>query len=172
MRIANIIHEIASGYVGQQEVGQNDSFESMVFQRYLESVGWEPGQAWCSYFVELCWKQAYKNTSFMLKELDALFSGSAVQTFRNFETAHWGIGGTPLRGALAVWQKYKDGKETWMGHIAIVESFKDDTITTIDGNSNSDGSRRGYEVARVERKVLTEADNGLVFLGFIYPIEL
>jgi hypothetical protein len=172
MRIGTVIHEIASGYLGQREVGQNDSFENDVFQRYMTRVGWERGQAWCSYFAELCWKQAYKNSDEYFDLLDELFSASAVQTFRNFKNYNWDVGGIPSRGALAVWQHYRKGKKTWRGHIAIVEGFENDTITTIDGNSNSDGSSMGYEVARVKRVINIEPENGLGFLGFIYPEEI
>ena len=42
-----------------------------------------------------------------------------------------------------------------VGHVGFVESVKGDTVTTIEGNTNTDGSREGYAVCRRKRKLST-----------------
>jgi len=177
MKAAPQILKTATFYLGFREIGQNEGFEDDLFQKYMIGRGWESGMAWCSFFAELVYWGTYIDRQ---KELDKLFNGSAVQTYHNFKKAGWSISGVPAPGSLAVWQKYQQGVKQWQGHIAIVESSKiiiegvesKGEITTIDGNSNEDGSRNGYMVARVTRVLNWEENNGLRILGFIIPKEL
>lgn len=166
MRVSPIITNIASGYLGYREIGQNEAFEHPVFQKLLYERGWRPGMAWCSFFCELVYYEVYG------KEIDPLFSSSAVQTFYNFRNAGWEISPIPIRGGLAVWQLYRNGVKQWQGHIAVIEHSEGDVLTTIDGNSNNNGSRNGIMVARVKRVINLEEDNGLRILGFIKPKEI
>jgi len=166
MNVNVVLTNIASGYVGYREIGENEAFEHPVFQKLLYDRGWRPGLAWCSFFCELVYYEVYD------KEVDPLFSASAVQTFYNFKKAGWDVTDNPVRGGLAVWQLYKNGKKQWQGHIAVIESSLRDTITTIDGNSNNIGSRLGFMVARVTRVINREQNNGLRLLGFIKPKEI
>lgn len=169
MRISNIITEVATGFLGYREIGQNEGFEHPVFQKMLYERGWRSGMAWCAVFAELVYYTVYKDRR---KELDRLFNVSAVQTWHNFVKGGWTVSGVPVRGALAVWQLHREGVKDWRGHIAIVESFEKDMITTIDGNSNQSGGRQGIEVARITRVLNFQEDNGLRLLGFIIPKEI
>jgi hypothetical protein len=47
-----------------------------------------------------------------------------------------------------------------LGHTGIVESVEGDYVHTIEGNTNEDGSREGYEVAR--RKSLIKSIHGFL----------
>ena len=58
--IGDKIVEIAMNYLGQEEVSGNMGFEDDEFEKKMKAVGWEKGQAWCAYFAELVWKEAYK----------------------------------------------------------------------------------------------------------------
>jgi len=177
MNAAPQILKTATYYLGFREIGNNEGFEDAIFEKYMRDRGFETGLAWCSFFAELVYWGTYIKRQ---KELDKLFNGSAVQTFHNFKNSDWNVSGVPAPGSLAVWQKYQDGVSRWQGHIAIVESSKiimkgvesKGVITTIDGNSNEDGSRNGYMVARVTRVLNWEENNGLRILGFIIPKEL
>lgn len=174
MRVSPIITEVATGFLGYREIGQNEAFEHPVFQKLMYRHGWRPGMAWCAFFCELVYWEVYKERR---DEITRLFNASAVQTYYNFVNGGWTHSGVPVRGSLAVWQQYRDGVKDWRGHIAIVESSEIDSnmqgvITTIDGNSNSDGSRNGFEVARVKRVLNWGEDNGLRILGFIIPKEI
>jgi len=168
------IVELAAKYIGQQEITGNMGFKDEEFNRKMEAVGHNDGEAWCAYFCELVWKEAYQLwDATLFSRLDNLFNGSALTSFRQFQKTNDFIVTTkPTKGSLAVWQKYKDGKAGWSGHIAIVESFNIGRrqLNTIDGNTNDRGGRDGYIVARIGRELdFTIKQNGLVLLGFITP---
>lgn len=171
--INNVIVEVASSYIGEQEVSGNKGFLDPKFEVEMSSVGWTLGQAWCAYFGELVWRKAYKQVG---KDIDVklnnLFTASAVGTLSNFKKkSTFIISKTPIRGSLAIWQHYSNGVAGWQGHVGIVDTFTDTVITTIDGNTNTSGGREGIEVGRVKRKMNFGAKNGLVLQGFIYPQE-
>lgn len=164
------IVEVAQKYIGLHEKPSNSGFEDPLFQKRIEEVGWEKGDAWCAFFAELVWKEAYDNLP-MKKQLDKLFSGSAVQTYKNFMLdGKWSMEIKPSAGSLAVWRVGL----TDAGHIGIVIKIVDDnTFQTIEGNSNDDGSREGVKVVLKNRRLRAEfKKRGLNLVGFIEPKEL
>ena len=177
--INEYILETATSFLGQKEKGNNAGFDNKEFQKRLEACGWERGQAWCAYFCELVYTEAYKrfaadnptnkNIERVQQELTALFSGGATDTYARFDRSTWSTrNNLPVPGAMVVW-RFGNG---WIGHIAIVVevSEKDNTITTIDGNSNNNGSREGNEVVRKVRKwKYPYSAKGLNIVGYIQP---
>jgi hypothetical protein len=165
--------EVARKYIGQTEKPGNAGFNDADFERRMKEVGWEKGFAWCSFAAELVFKEAYPEK---FDELDKLFSGSAVQTFKNFRDAAYPIGYVPVVDWLVIWQMQKDGKPQWSGHIGIVSQVKSTwEFKSIDGNTNSQGGREGFEYAEMDRKIFADVPNGLKVLGFIHiskPITL
>lgn len=118
--------------VSEQPPGSNRGPE---VDQYLASVGIAFAAAWCAAFVYWCHQQA-------------------------------SITGVPKTGGvLDLWNKAASNRVTepqpgdvfildfggGKGHTGIVESVDGDTLTTIEGNTNDDGSREGYEVARRTR---------------------
>jgi hypothetical protein len=96
-------------------------------------------------------------------------TAGTVRTFRHFKDLGW-TSKEPVLGAIAIWQKWKDGKATSSGHAAIVERWTDTHVITIDGNTNDKGGREGYIVADGKKRSLNfDARKGLVLLGFIHP---
>jgi hypothetical protein len=158
-------HEIAAEYIGQTEFKGNLGFKDPCFDEKMREVGFQDTHAWCAYFQELVFKEAYPEK---FVELDKLFSASAVQTFKNFRDAGYLIGEVPQIDTLVIWQNYKDGKAQWTGHAGIVSKVLDqETFLSIEGNTNNDGSREGIKVAERTRKVIPDVKNGLKVLGFI-----
>lgn len=156
--------EVAKQYIGFEEKPANTGFKNAEFEKKMKAVGFESGHAWCAYFAELCFKEAYPEKN---KELDKLFSASAVQTFFNFQKAGYKISATPVADSLVIWQNQKAGKPMWNGHAGIVSEVIDKaTFRSIEGNTNDDGSREGYEVALKKRTTGTKL-NGLQVLGFV-----
>ena len=167
------ILEVASSYLGQEEILGNRGFKNKEFEKDMKNVGWQVSNAWCSFFVEFVWKKAYQQwDATLFTRLDKLFSGSAVTTLRNFKkTKDFVVSKKPTIGSLVVYQRYKKGKPHWSGHIAVVKSFniKKGVFTSIDGNTNDKGGREGYIVAEISRKLNFEKKEGLVLKGFIHP---
>lgn len=164
---ASLIIETARKYIGKREIPNNQGFTDAVFQKKMEEVGWQKGHAWCSYFCELVYKEAYTD-KVIRKELDKLFSASATSTYKNFElSGSWKTDKKPVLGGLVVWRYGLD----WRGHIGIcVEIIDKETIRTIEGNTNDAGGREGIEVARKTR-LLNQPfkPKGLNIVGFVVP---
>lgn len=158
------IAKTAVGYLGQTEKAGNSGFTAPAFEKKMQGVGFQPGHAWCAYFVELCLKEGVPAKA---AELDKLCSASAVKTYDNFKAAGKLVGMIPKPGAVAVW-RHGSG---WQGHTGIVETVTPDGkgFTCIEGNTNDAGGREGYIVARKNRKLgLPYTDKGLNLIGFIY----
>lgn len=155
--------EIAKKYIGQTEKPANSGFSDAEFEKKMKAVGFEKGHAWCSYFAELCFKEAFPERA---KELDKLFSASAVQTFKNFKEAGFAISSDPEPGNLVIWQNFTQGIPQWSGHVGIVTSEMANGFTSVEGNTNDSGGREGYIVAEKIRTV-NRKPNGLNVMGFI-----
>lgn len=149
--------EIAKKYIGQKELPGNYFDEKSPLGKIIIEAGHKNGEAWCAYFAE----------AIFVETLRALFSASTVQTFHNFKNAGYEISEVPRVGALVIWQRYKDGKPTWQGHAGIVTKVNSDgSFISIEGNTNSKGSREGDSVQeKVRQNIRTE--NGLNILGFV-----
>lgn len=163
------IVQVAQSYLFQEEISGNKGFKNPSFQKKMADCGWNLGQSWCAYFCELVWKEAYGKTNPLYPALDRLFSPSATATFSNFSgNTQFTTGKTPKVGALAVW-RYGNG---WQGHIGIVAEIRNkNEFRSVEGNTNTDGSREGYGVFnKVRATNLPPKTKGLNLIGFIYPI--
>ncbi len=166
---AKRIVEGASHWLGQEEILGNEGFKDADFEQRMIDVGWKRKQAWCAYFCEVVWKLAFIQVEEVVQELDKLFSASAVQTWRNFQKSPFVVNQIPKPGALAIWQKYKQGTPHWSGHMAITVTENMQRLITIDGNTNDAGGREGYIVAKRSRFLNFDNDQGLRLLGFVHP---
>lgn len=169
------IIDVARSYLDVREVGANNSgFNDETFQQRLAIVGWDYGQAWCAYFAELVWREAFSAfDTIIANQLAHIFSAGAVRTFENFRAVpDYRIIDVPIEGAVAIWRHYKQDKPTWMGHAGIVVQPNGDYFSTIEGNTNSAGGRDGQGVIARTRSLLTSApSSGLHLMGFIVPVD-
>lgn len=161
--------EVAKKYVGQKEKPGNDFDLDTPLGRLVKEAGHKDGEAWCAYAMEGVFCEAFpaKNA-----ELRQLFSASAVQTFNNFQDAGYDIHDIPKVGDLVIWQRYKDGKKTWQGHMGMVTKVESTgAFYTMEGNTNSKGSREGNAFQeKLRKRIMT--DNGLNIMGFITIPEI
>ncbi len=184
--IGEHIVNVGKKYIGQKELLNNSGFVDADFQRRMKEIGWSTGESWCAYFCELVWKEAYQTYPIqndISKELlDALFSGSATRTWQNFDKSQFKtrVKGdpkapikTPAFGALSVFRFGND----WTGHMGICTGFEpflkaNNKFSDLEGNTNNDGSRNGFEV-RVKERFTNNAfsPKGLNFIGFVLPIQ-
>jgi len=171
MEIGERIALVANSLVGQTEVKGNLGFTDAQFQVMMEAVGWKRGEAWCAYFAELVWKLVNVRYPKANQELDKLFSGSTVQTWKNFFSSPYITNDQPVKGAVVIWQKFKNGEGQWSGHAGIVSEVHDSKFVSIEGNTNDKGGREGYIVAKKNRQYKFNTENGLRVLGFIHPVK-
>lgn len=116
--------------------------------RYLSSVGLKPGFSWCMAFVYWSVQQACNE----LQQKNPLVKTAGVMDQ---------VRRTNLRMIPARSSGVKPGDIFIMefahglGHTGFVESVSPGIVHTIEGNTNDDGSREGYEVARRQRSITT-----------------
>jgi len=158
--------QVASKYIGQTEIPGNLGFNDAVFGAKMIEVGFEKSHAWCCYFTELVFKEAFPEKA---ADLDKLFSASTIQTFSNFKKAFYPIQYLPKLNTLVIWQRMRNGVAQSTGHAGVVTEVKNTwEFKSIEGNSNSEGGREGFEVAEnPNRRVKIDVTNGLKVLGFI-----
>ena len=172
---------VAAKYLGQTELPGNMGFKDKTFWDKMKRIaGFVDGHPWCSYFAELVWKESFPEYTNLF---NTLFSPSATKTFDNFSQSNicdcydlekhsvntirdLMLSGTIAPGSLVVWRY----GSSWKGHIAIFDKYNrsDNTITTIDGNSNSSGSREGVAVVSKKRPLIqSRFENSLNIVGII-----
>lgn len=138
---------IAKTQIGVSEVpkGSNQGPE---VNEYLASVGLKGKFAWCQSFVYWCFKQASKE----LQLANPIPKTAGVLMHWNNTTGKKVV--VPQVGDLFVLDFGKG-----LGHIGFVTKvdLANKTFETIEGNSNDEGSREGYEVAhrigKLSRKI-------------------
>lgn len=171
--IGQMIIDHANQYLGIEEKPGNSGFQNELFEKRMRNIaGWQKGQAWCVYSVELNWREVYRKIDMGIdEELDKLFSASAVQTWENFSNSpRWITNQIPFKGAIIIWQKYHHGEPHWSGHAGIFnERASDYFIRTIEGNTNETGKREGKFFMEKRRKLNFHEESGLVMKGFIHP---
>lgn len=144
--------EIAITQNGIEEVPRGSNAGKDV-EAYLRSVGLGKGYAWCMAFVYWCVNKAanelgVKNplvkTAGVMYQWDNTALPKLPKTSRNIQA-----------GDVFV-MEFGGGN----GHTGFVIEVKNNVVYTIEGNTNDDGSREGYEVAKRQRPLSS-------FKGFI-----
>lgn len=158
------IVQVAKKYLGKVEKPNNSGWYDAEFERRMREVGWLTEQAYCAYFVELLFKEAFPEE---YKKLERSFDASAVKTFQKFKDAGYPTGQIPSVGAIVAWQTHNNGKPHWTGHLGLViEVIDSKTFKTVEANTNDKAGREGYIVA-TKTRVIKPVKNGLQVLGFI-----
>ncbi len=142
MTLKSLTLKIAQSQLGVQEVPKNSNAGAAV-ESYLKSVGLGKGYAWCMAYVYWSAKEAAKQlgtTSPLIKTAGVLRQWNEVNPKMKFKS--------PKEGDIFI-MDYGKG----LGHTGFVEKvLPNGVLKTIEGNTNDDGSREGYEVARRTRK--------------------
>ncbi|WP_306353703.1 CHAP domain-containing protein [Flavobacterium sp. '19STA2R22 D10 B1'] len=134
--------EVAVNQIGVQEIPRGSNAGPEV-EIYLKSVGLKKGYAWC---MALCYwvvQEASKltNTANPLKKTAGVLDQWNSRPELRIKT--------PVPGCVFIIDFGKG-----LGHAGIVEHvLPDGRIATIEGNTNTDGSREGYAVCRRIRTV-------------------
>jgi hypothetical protein len=141
---------IAQSQIGVQELPKNSNAGPAV-EKYLKAVGLGKGYAWCMAFVYWSVNTAaaeLKVSNPLSKTAGVLDMYSKMKDLRVIN---------PKPGDFFIMDF---GKGT--GHTGFIEKIlPDGKLQTIEGNTNSVGSREGYEVARRYDRKTTQ------MLGFI-----
>lgn len=132
--------EIAVTQLGVEEAAGHVNTGKQV-EKYLASIGLGPGFSWCMAFMYWCHQQAAEA---MGRPVLMFKTGGVLEQWRRRKDQFRAL--TPIPGDIFI-MDYGKGA----GHTGIVEKVEDEVIHTIEGNTNDDGSREGYEVCRRTR---------------------
>lgn len=130
--------QVAVAEIGKQEIPKGSNWGTDV-KKYLNSVGINFPASWCMAFVYYCCKTANPLTKLPK-------SGGVLAVWNKADKS---IKFTkPVAGDVFIMDFGKG-----LGHTGFVESVNGEFINTIEGNTNDEGSREGYEVCRRARKI-------------------
>jgi LPXTG-motif cell wall-anchored protein len=151
---------------GQTEIAGNAGFSNTEFQALMEQIGWQPGDAWCVYFVKLVWYNMAPD--FLKQKILNNVTGSTWTTWNNLNhDPNFKVSAIPRTGDMAIWRMYSNGEPTLDGHAGIVKKLGFGNFTTVEGNTNTGGGTEGYIVAEKTRNIDYITNNGLRLVGFI-----
>lgn len=129
--------KVAISQLGVQEEPKGSNRGPQV-DRYLASVGLGPGYSWCMAFVYWCFREAGVASAL-------LTTGGVLRQWNERPKLRVT---KPRPGDIFI-MDYGKG----LGHTGIVERVEGDQIHTIEGNTNDEGSREGFEVCRRVRPI-------------------
>ena len=128
---------VAVYQLGNAEVPHGSNWGPAV-EKYLKSVGINSPSAWCMAFVYWCVNEASKEMGVhnpLFKTGHVLTQWTKSKSFRIIDA--------PRKGDIFI-MDFGGGK----GHTGFVTNVVGDRINTVEGNSNDEGSREGFEVCR------------------------
>jgi len=129
---------IAKSQLGCSEIPKGSNWGKDV-QKYLASVGITFPAAWCTAFVYWCVNEAAKEMG-VVNPLHK--TGGVLLGWKNVNKK-FKFTNDPKPGDIFI-MDFGKGK----GHTGFVTAVKAGRIETIEGNSNDEGSREGFEVCR------------------------
>lgn len=140
--------DFAITQLGQREVPARSNKGPMV-NEYLKSVGLKPGYAWCQAFVYWCVLQAARQLGLHCPAVRT----AGVKDCWNRTPAERKI---LIAAARANHELVSPGDQVILifkdgAHTCFVERIEGEVIHTVEGNSNTNGSRDGELVCRHER---------------------
>lgn len=153
--------EIAKSYIGtKEEGGDNKGPQVEEFQR---AIGSAVAESWCVSFIQYC-----------VKKVDSEFGSNNKLPQTELVMDLWNKSpdlrlDKPEPGCLMLWEHYKDGKRTGLGHAGIVTRVAVTTVDTVEGNT-SDGSginRDGDGVYSRQRSINSSPTTTMKVLGFL-----
>ena len=142
--------QVAQSQVGVQEQPKGSNSGPEV-NAYLKSVNLGPGYAWCQAFVHWCYEQAAGIGCPVVKTGGVLLCWNNTSTAKKVMVVEAKQRPELIEPGMQFVMQFAHGT----GHTGIVEKVDAAArlIHTIEGNTNDDGSREGYEVARRVRAI-------------------
>ena len=136
--------EAARGELGVQEIPPGSNRGPRV-EEYLSSVFLAGGNPWCAAFISWCARQAKATLLPRSGWTPAFLRAPGCRVAQE-------IPSTVAPGMLFLLFYPSLAR---VGHIGVIEGPTDNPLeaTTIEGNSNDEGAREGYEVCRRTRRI-------------------
>lgn len=139
---ANKVLEVAAGELGKQEAPKGSNAGKDV-EKYLKDVGLGKGYSWCMAFVYWCVDEVRTELG---KPNPIIKTAGVLDQWRRVAPEH--KKSVPQVGDIFIMDFGKG-----QGHTGFVTKIDGANVHTIEGNTNDEGSREGYEVARRVRSI-------------------
>jgi hypothetical protein len=147
MTLAQQSLQIAIAQLGVCEQPRNSNMGPEVNQ-YLRSVGLRPGYPWCMAFVYWCVEQACQKSG---RTNPMVRTGGVMRQWNETKLRKLSHRDRAIKAGDVFIMRFARGT----GHTGFVKEVHPGRIVTIEGNTNDEGSREGYEVAQRERLLST-----------------
>lgn len=143
MTLAQSSLEVATRQIGVTEIPKGSNAGTEV-EIYLKSVGLKKGYSWCMAFVYWCIQQSVNTNPIAVNPLKK--TGGVLDQWNSKPELRRS---KPEPGFVFIMDFGKG-----LGHTGFVEKvLPGGKIQTIEGNTNTDGSREGYAVCRRTRSI-------------------
>lgn len=143
------IAEVAQRYLGVEEQPRGSNRGPHI-DAFLRFVGLQPGNPWCTAFVSYCVHKAAEEmgvaTDFPKTGWTPSLLSYAKRTNRLFTQQELAAGVKPQPGWVVLFYYPKLNRVAHSG--VVLKTLPLGAVLTIEGNTNSDGSREGYKVMR------------------------
>lgn len=147
----DVVEKVARVYTSQIGVreltGRNDGVQ---VEAYLAVTGFKKGNAWCAAFVAWTLEQTASDLNVLIKHPKSAWSPSWFPTLKTIYIK--GALKNQLPGKADVFGIYYT-KVSRIGHVGFIDKWpaNEDFTITVEGNTNSAGSREGDGVYRKRR---------------------
>ncbi|MBN8834572.1 MAG: amidase [Niastella sp. SCN 39-18] len=136
---------IAASQEGVSERPKNSNSGPEVNQ-YLKSIGLGPGYSWCMAFVYWCVNKAAAEMSI---KNPLIKTGGVLRQWNETSCRKIPKTSRAVKPGDIFIMEFSKGR----GHTGFVAKVEGSLVHTIEGNTNDDGSREGYEVAKRVRTI-------------------
>lgn len=143
--LSDKVLEIASGQLGVEEEPKGSNSGPEVNQ-YLASVGLGKGNPWCMAFVYWCVNEAAKQQAV---KNPLVKTGSVLDQWKRTKLRLLPARSGGIKPGDIFIMDFGGGK----GHTGFIEMIENGIAHTIEGNTNDEGGREGYEVCRRQRTI-------------------
>jgi hypothetical protein len=133
----------------QLDVTEEKGNRGAVVRKYLKSVGLPEGNAWCASFVFWCVKMACEKLNL---PVPLVKTGGVLDQY-NRTTCRKVPAITLLSMSIDEPFIFAIDHGGGLGHMGFGKIKSKGLVETIEGNSNDEGSREGYEVCQRERAI-------------------
>lgn len=149
--ITKLALQAAINQIGQCENPKGSNSGKMI-NEYLRSVGLNGGYAWCQAFVYWCFNEAAKK---LYVPNPVVKTAGVHDCWNRTPTTQKLLKNNTIKvqGLINLGYQFILIFGMGNGHTGIVEFVDGMNMHTIEGNSNNDGNREGYEVVRHVRRI-------------------
>ena len=150
---------VASSQIGVMEMppGSNRGIE---VDKYHDDAGSPRGAAWCMAFIFSCFKQACANLG---RQNPAIRTGGVLEHWRRATCKKILADDAADNTSLVLpGQIFIISTGGGFGHTGFIEKIEGGLLTTIEGNTNNNGSREGVGVFRRKARTINSINEGFL----------